>query len=323
MKINIFLFLPLLWVLTGCDSGKVPDPSQEITLYISANALSFEAASESKTFSVVSNGSWTISCSDGWLYFSTNSGNGNAEITATVAANGGQNGRTAVVTVVAGAATKTINVQQLGELPDILVDDKPLMLESSEGAFVLELTANVEYEILVSGEWLQQLQTKTMEKFTHTFSYKANISSKERQAVITIKERDSKTPITRTITVTQRGLIVVEKSLEEFLKTDLRGAVYNGDKFSFEFSEYSHQIAVNPARRAFRIQNYRQDTVCSVSLSAVATGLEQQITVTGQNLVLGVGEKVDFRTKVVKLTEDRVWLWAEDDKSGFIVTTKL
>ena len=89
------------------QGGNAPSRSVMVTqvkayeassLSVNVSSLSFEAKGESKTFTISSNTSWTITKPD-WCAISETSGTGNASITVTVAENPNQEQRTGQIVI--------------------------------------------------------------------------------------------------------------------------------------------------------------------------------------------------------------------------------
>ena len=85
-----------------------------ILRFVSASELSLLAESGSyASFSITSDGAWTITGSAGWFNLSSKSGSGNATITITaLSENASSEDRTAILTVQCGSESRTIVVSQ-------------------------------------------------------------------------------------------------------------------------------------------------------------------------------------------------------------------
>lgn len=85
------------------------------TLTTNTTSLSFEAKEESKSFTINSNTSWTISKPE-WCAVSASSGNGNADIVVTAADNPNKEQRTGQIVISGeGVSSVTISVSQKGK----------------------------------------------------------------------------------------------------------------------------------------------------------------------------------------------------------------
>jgi uncharacterized delta-60 repeat protein len=131
-KTNRYLFALGSFIKSGNN-----DPSFIIKLSMDAlsNALNISssridltaAANSSSTFTISSNVSWEISCTQDWLSVSEVSGSDNATITVTATANTSENQRTATITVTGtGVPPRTVTVVQASALtyiPEITDSD--------------------------------------------------------------------------------------------------------------------------------------------------------------------------------------------------------
>ena len=85
------------------------------TLTTNTTSLSFDAKEESKSFTINSNTSWTISKPE-WCVVSLSSGNGNADIVVTAADNPNKEQRTGQIVISGeGVSSVTISVSQKGK----------------------------------------------------------------------------------------------------------------------------------------------------------------------------------------------------------------
>ena len=96
-------------------SVSVSQKGKDISLSVNVSSLSFEAKEESKSFTISSNTSWTISKPD-WCTLSASSGNGNAEIVVTATENPSKEQRSGQIVISGeGANPATISVSQKGK----------------------------------------------------------------------------------------------------------------------------------------------------------------------------------------------------------------
>ena len=97
--------------VTGAGTTKTVSVSQTAQSYltVSPESLAYIGTGGSKTFTIESNVSWSISAPS-WVTLSQTSGSGDATITATVARHSVS--RTGTITVTAGSITRTVSVRQ-------------------------------------------------------------------------------------------------------------------------------------------------------------------------------------------------------------------
>ncbi len=93
------------------------------TLSISPNTLSFDASGGSKSVSVTSNTSWTVTSSETWCTVSSSSGSGNGTVSISVTANTSTSSRTAKLTFTSGDIRREVSVTQKGTSGTVSGDD--------------------------------------------------------------------------------------------------------------------------------------------------------------------------------------------------------
>ena len=104
---------------------------------------------------------------------------------------------------------------------------------------------------------------------------------------------------------------------QRFISQSVPGAYANGNA-TFKFDENLHQTAVNSAERTYRIQTDAQDTYVHYTLSAPISSVGQELTLgVSTKGVPGIYSKV-YNVKVLDIKNGNVWLWSNDDKTGFI-----
>lgn len=93
----------------------VSQKGKDISLSVNVSSLSFEAKGESKSFSISSNTSWSISKPD-WCTISTSSGSGNADIVVTASENLSKDQRSGQIIISGeGANQVSISISQKGK----------------------------------------------------------------------------------------------------------------------------------------------------------------------------------------------------------------
>lgn len=108
----IFSVVSIVLLLSYSCTNK----EEEVSLSIDHNSLSFTQKGEANTFSVVANQSWLVSVSEDWCVATPKKGEGNANVSLKVSANGGYADRTCLVSVTSESITKTISITQTGRL---------------------------------------------------------------------------------------------------------------------------------------------------------------------------------------------------------------
>lgn len=316
------LFSVLLIGLIGCNGDKEtpPPPTPPTpTLEATPTSLSFESiATAAKTVSITANGDWTASSSESWCTLSAATGSKNGTISVTVANNTGLESRPAVVTIKSNDLTVLVNVSQLGESPDLLLDETPRTLEAVAGTLQIEVTTNVECEVTMAPancDWLTEVPSKTMVKHTHNYEYMANTGA-QREVVLTFTHKGGK--ISKSITIMQNAANNQLYTVEEFKALTTVG-VYFSKENVFVYNMKDHQFAINQASGSQRVQTYNQDTIGAFSFSDKPSKADQKLTLNLDYLIQGVGEISKLDVVVVKVDSEKAWLWNTEKSYGYIV----
>ncbi|MDJ0644592.1 MAG: hypothetical protein QNJ57_01285 [Flavobacteriaceae bacterium] len=85
-----------------------------VTLTVSPTSLSFTAGGGSRTITINSNSSWTITKSASWISTNKTSGIGSSSFSIRAAGNSGSSSRLGWVRVISGSTTRTISISQSG-----------------------------------------------------------------------------------------------------------------------------------------------------------------------------------------------------------------
>ncbi len=170
-------------------------------LTISANALSIAPTANSiKTFNILSNTNWKVSCDKTWLKVSSTDGLGNSIITLTATANPASTARTAIVTITGkGLASQTISVTQ--EVPVLTVSTNTLSIAATANSTkTFDITSNIAWTAASNQSWLTLNNASGSGNATITLTATKNPTVAARAATVTV----SGTSVTdQTITVTQ------------------------------------------------------------------------------------------------------------------------
>lgn len=111
---SLFTVISMVSVGMGFMSCGGSDDNDDVNLVVSASELSLLAENGSHaSFSISSDGAWTITGVPGWFNLSSKSGSGNATVTiTTLSENASSEERSAVIIVQCGSETRTITVSQ-------------------------------------------------------------------------------------------------------------------------------------------------------------------------------------------------------------------
>ena len=116
----LYLFLGGMLLVASYNSdsgsgGDEPEQPENVTLELSRTDLVFEAAGGEKTFTVSSNGTWSIENESGWCKTDFSNGTGNLTVTVTADAYSGMEDRNTNLTIKAGDKTQVLGVMQRGK----------------------------------------------------------------------------------------------------------------------------------------------------------------------------------------------------------------
>ena len=179
---------------------------EEAYLEIDTDNLTASAEGTQKKVNITSNVDWKASCTADWVTLSPKSGNGDAVLTISVAANASPEARSTVVEV-ADANGKlpykyniTINqsAADVGEEPVFELLNSSAEVASDGGVFEVEVMSEIEFDYSIPVDWITAVtkQTKAANKYICTFEVAANTETEARSAVITFCGNDTCIPFT-------------------------------------------------------------------------------------------------------------------------------
>ena len=156
MKIKHFLCGMLAMAAIAACEQPQPEVTPELDLNKTAAAVAADGGAVE--FEVTANVDWTADADQDWVSVDPQTGNGNAKVKATVAANETADARTAKVTVKADKLTKTLTITQEGKKSedpgeDPGEDPKPTVAWSMMGCFVDNLWST-DVPMTQEGEWI-------------------------------------------------------------------------------------------------------------------------------------------------------------------------
>jgi len=153
------------------------------------------------TFSVISNISWTVNESVGWLSVSPTSGSGDGILTVDYDANPSTGQRVGTISVSGNGFTREVTVTQLGTEASLTVEPSSRDVGYALGQTTFEVTSNISWTVSESVGWLSVSPISGSGGGTLTVTYDENTSTSERVGTISV----SGSGITRNVTVTQSG----------------------------------------------------------------------------------------------------------------------
>lgn len=188
-------------VLASCDPGNDPSPEPtpdtgSITIASSQDLNPvFDDAGGTKGVTFTASAAWsaslTITKAGEWISVSPTSGSkGENTVKFTVTANSSNEARAAVIKLVCGKDTKTINVSQV-QNNAIVVAPASIEAKAEGDAISLKIGHNVPYTVDIDGkDWITQTKTKAFTEETLSFSIAPNGTGKTRTGKITFTSTD-------------------------------------------------------------------------------------------------------------------------------------
>ncbi len=169
-------------------------------LNVSPTSLTYTAANESKSFSITSNTTWTITESISWLSTSATSGSNNGSIAVVCEVNPSTSSRTGTITVSGtGVPAQSITITQAGSAPVVNVSPTVLNFNANGGSQTFNVSSNTNWSASESLDWLGLSITAGSNNLTVTATCSPNTSSNTRTGTITISGT------TQTVSITQSG----------------------------------------------------------------------------------------------------------------------
>ena len=154
MKIKHFLCGMLAMAAIAACEQPQPEVTPELDLNKTAAAVAADGGAVE--FEVTANVDWTADADQDWVSVDPQTGNGNAKVKATVAANETADARTAKVTVKADKLTKTLTITQEGKKSEDPGEDpkpEPTVAWGMMGCFVDNLWST-DVPMTQEGEWI-------------------------------------------------------------------------------------------------------------------------------------------------------------------------
>ncbi|MCF8297575.1 MAG: T9SS type A sorting domain-containing protein, partial [Saprospiraceae bacterium] len=176
------------------------------------------AAAGSKTYTINSNVSWTLSDDQSWLTVSPDTGSGNATITATYSANSNSGPRIATITVVGNGISAnqqaTLTQASLGFY--MIINPMVYDIGDTSGLVEFNVSSNTNWNAISSDNWLSINPTSGFGNDTIIATFTANPNYDLRKGYITINAQNVGTQL---LTVNQEGFGVgISEKSKGFIK---------------------------------------------------------------------------------------------------------
>lgn len=150
----------------------VVEQLQKDALVAGATTLDVPAEGGEVKVKLGSNVDFEVKTDADWLTYVPSKAYTETDLVFNVAANTALEGRTAKITITAGALKQEVTVNQAAFVPTFEMDKTELWIASEGGTAELNITANFEYSVTVESDWL----TVTNEGGKYTFTAVANPS---------------------------------------------------------------------------------------------------------------------------------------------------
>lgn len=268
---------------------------KETMLDISETEIVAPSEGLSKTISISTNKDWSASSSEGWCTVSPSSGNSSVtSVTITVAANDTYDPRSCIVTITAKELSIPITVSQETNL-GLLVSPDRYELNNDAQEIEVEVKANVDYDVAITGDWIQRNTTKALVTTKLYFNIAKNDSYDNREGSITISQKDGNLTSTIKVFQSQTDAIIISKkqfgltsashSLEVELKTNVEFDVIIPESVK-DWVSYTGTKALYDETLLIRVkanENYDARTA-EVYVKNKATSLQDTLFITQNQL---------------------------------------
>ena len=227
-QFNIFFLLAFFassLLLVSCDSEESTVPF----LTIGTTTVDVAATSVTRNISVQTNVDvWTAEVqgdAQSWI----EAQRVGAELRLILSENDNSNPRTGTVRIVAGGLSETITVQQMGQAPAILVPSNAFTIRANGGNFILNVTSNIQYEIIIPSDidWITLQEERSrgaMVTTEHPLNIALNSTVVEREAQIVVRYIGGTTP-SQTVRFVQRGQVFDGSDIEDDIRVTVAHAV--------------------------------------------------------------------------------------------------
>lgn len=234
-KIIIFFMLFFLCTVISACSDEDGKGTNTATLEITEQFVDFKENGESQTLVITTNqAEWSATVeSNGksWCSILPDINPGNHKLTISVTPNTGKEQRSTIITVKAAELSEKITVRQLGTDKGILISPMMKTFTAEGGKIEFTVTANVEFEIIPTVDWITlPVTTRTAEYVTtdHTYFIQRNKGEK-RTGTITVKDKAS--DLFSELIISQEALGEYESG-ESGIQGDLLVPVSTGSAFN-------------------------------------------------------------------------------------------
>jgi len=186
------------------------------TLKVSTSSLAVPDTANQARITITTNTDWSIGGANQWCSPSPSSGSGSSELTLNISRNTTKESRSVKLTIYAGGLSSVLTVTQKQD-DAIILGQKEYSLPSGGGSIIIEISSNVEYELIFPQDvtWVSENKSKALSSYSHNLIISPNDTYSQRTASILFK--DKKSSLTDTLTIRQAqkdGLILTGKQAQ-------------------------------------------------------------------------------------------------------------
>lgn len=223
------IIVPVLFLLS-CTR------TEESFLSVMEEVIEVPAEGGTYEIHVSSNTQWSLTSYREWITFEyPDSFTEEAVVVVNVAENDQQSARNGLLTVTIPEFSETVTFVQ--EAPVVSLTDHSIDIDASSRIITIDLKSNIRYscEIVEGNDWIEEITSKSLQTYTHSFSVSENTDRTSREALIVFESEN--TGIREEFKVIQSGKLSVLKIWHEnisytvpyFTGEDISGTVEWGD----------------------------------------------------------------------------------------------
>lgn len=210
--------------------------TEESFLSVMEEVIEVPAEGGTYEIHVSSNTQWSLTSYSEWITFEyPDSFTEEAVVVVNVAENDQQSARNGLLTVAIPDFRETVTFVQ--EAPVVNLTDHSINIDASSRIITIDLQSNIRYscEIVEGNDWIEEITSKSLQTYTHSFSVSENTDRTSREALIVFEAENS--DIMEEFKVIQSGKLSVLKIWHEnisyavpyFIGEDISGKVEWGD----------------------------------------------------------------------------------------------
>ena len=205
-------------VVIALSSCLKPKTKETLSFSPSFSQIEMDAVQGSAvSVPIAANFMWTIESTAPWLNVTPNKAFGDKTLEVSVTPNTSLEVRQASFFIVGEEIRQEIKVKQKGEAPTLGLKTPTAQIGASGGEIEVEISSNVEIEIISSADWITRVTTKLVSATKYYFDVKPNTQLAAREATIKFRERGGS--LEQVLSITQPGEaedILLSKTSVEF-----------------------------------------------------------------------------------------------------------